>query len=139
MNRAAFCRRFVWTNRLSRALLSASLSSVWKVYADDDPSNPAKPNENATGPATHRTRSRSRRAGCRRGEVRGHPTCRLSGTYDFAWTSHSASYGFSIGSTADWHPDRAELAKQIRSFLADIYPKTATYASDPDAGPLLKD
>jgi hypothetical protein len=47
-----------------------------------------------------------------------------SGTYDIAWTSHSASYGFSIGSNADWHPDRAELAKQIRSFLADIDPKT---------------
>jgi hypothetical protein len=130
----------VWTNRLSRALLSASLSSVWKVYADDDPSNPAKPNENAipglppTAPGLDPVELVvdgekfvvTRRAGS-------------SGTYDFAWTSHSASYGFSIGSTADWHPDRAELAKQLRSFLADIYPKTATYASDPDAGPLLKD
>jgi hypothetical protein len=130
----------VWTNRLSGALLSASLSSVWKVYADDDPSNPAKPNENAipglppTAPGLDPVELDvdgekfvvTRRAGS-------------SGTYDFAWTSHSASYGFSIGSTADWHPDRAELAKQLRSFLADIYPKTATYASDPDAGPLLKD
>jgi hypothetical protein len=130
----------VWTNRLSRALLSAGLSSVRKVYADDDPSNPAKPNENAipglppTAPGLDPVELVvdgekfvvTRRAGS-------------SGTYDFAWTSHSASYGFSIGSTADWHPDRAELAKQIRSFLADIYPKTATYASDPDAGPLLKD
>ena len=47
-----------------------------------------------------------------------------SGTYDFAWTSHPASYGFSMGSNADWHPDRAELVKHIRSFLADIDPKT---------------
>jgi hypothetical protein len=34
------------------------------------------------------------------------------------------SYGFTIGSNADWHPDRAELAEQIHSFLADIDPKT---------------
>jgi hypothetical protein len=47
-----------------------------------------------------------------------------AGTYDFAWTSHFASYGFGIGSNADWHPDRAELVKQIRSFLADIDPRT---------------
>jgi hypothetical protein len=47
-----------------------------------------------------------------------------SGTYDFAWISHPASYGFSIGTNADWHPDRAELVKQIRSFLTDIDPKT---------------
>lgn len=120
------CRRFVWTNRLSRALLSASLSSVWKVYVDGDPSHPAKPNENAM-PGLAPTVAPgldpvelvvdgekfvvTRRAGS-------------SGTYDFAWTSHSASYGFGIGRNADWHPDRAELAKQIRSFLADIDPKT---------------
>jgi hypothetical protein len=48
----------------------------------------------------------------------------LSGTYDFAWISHPASYGFTIGSNADWHPDRAELVEQIRSFLADSDPKT---------------
>ena len=47
-----------------------------------------------------------------------------TGTYDFAWTSHPASYGFTVGSNADWHPDRAELAEQIRSFLADIDPRT---------------
>jgi hypothetical protein len=47
-----------------------------------------------------------------------------SGTYDFAWISHPASYGFSIGSNADWHPDRAELVEHIGSFLADIDPKT---------------
>jgi hypothetical protein len=45
-------------------------------------------------------------------------------TYDFAWTSHPASYGFTIGSNADWHPGRAGLAEQIRSFLTDIDPKT---------------
>jgi hypothetical protein len=54
-------------------------------------------------------------------DVAGAPA---AATDDFAWTSHSASYGFSTGSNADWHPDRAALAKQIRSFLADIDPKT---------------
>ena len=48
----------------------------------------------------------------------------FSGTYDFAWTSHAESYGFSIGSNDDWHPDPAELTKHIRSFLADIDQKT---------------
>ena len=119
------------TNGLSRALLSVSLSSVWKVYAEDDPSHPARPNEaqpneNAM-PGLAPTAAPgldpvelivdgeqfvvTRRAGS-------------TGTYDFAWTSHPASYGFTIGSNADWHPDRAELAEQIRSFLADIDPKT---------------
>jgi hypothetical protein len=116
---------------LSPALLSVSLSSVWKVYAEDAPSHPgqpneAQPNENAIPglaptPAPGldpvelvvdgETFVVTRRAGS-------------SGTYDFAWTSHPASYGFTIGSNADWHPDRAELAEQIRSFLADIDPKT---------------
>jgi len=116
---------------LSRALLSVSLPSVWKVYAEDDPSNPvrpneAQPNENATpglAPAAAPGLDPvelivdgeqfvvTRRAGS-------------TGTYDFAWTSHPASYGFTIGSNADWHPDRAELAEQIHSFLADIDPKT---------------
>jgi hypothetical protein len=99
---------------------------VWKVYADDDPSHPAKPNRNAM-PGLAPTAAPgldpvelvvdgekfvvTRRAGS-------------AGTDDFAWTSHSASYGFSTGSNADWHPDRAALAEQIRSFLADIDPKT---------------
>ena len=33
-----------------------------------------------------------------------------TGTYDFAWTSHPASYGFTIGSNADWHPDSGGVA-----------------------------
>jgi hypothetical protein len=116
----------VRTSRLSRALSSATLSRMWSVYAADDPNHSAKPNENAT-PGIARTPPPgldpvelvvdgekfvvTRRAGS-------------SGTYDFAWTSHPASYGFTIGSNADWHPDRAELAEQIRSFLSEIDPKT---------------
>jgi hypothetical protein len=97
-----------------------------QVYADDDPNHLATPNENATPGMAPAARSGldpvelvvkgekflvTRRAGS-------------SGTYDFTWTSHPASYGFSIRGNADWHPDRAELAEQIRSFLADIEPKT---------------
>jgi hypothetical protein len=121
---------------LSRALLSASLSSVWKVYAEDDPSqagrpneaqpNEAQPNENAT-PGLAPTPAPgldpvelvvdgekfvvTRRAGS-------------PSTYDFAWTSHPASYGFTMATNADWRPDQAELAEQIHSFLADIDPET---------------
>jgi hypothetical protein len=119
------------TNGLSRALLSVTLSSVWKVYAEDDPShaaqpNEAQPNEDAV-PGLAPTPAPgldplelvvdgekfvvTRRAGS-------------PGTYDFAWTSHPASYGFSMASNADWHPDRAELTEQIHSFLADIDPET---------------
>jgi hypothetical protein len=116
----------VVTNRLSRALSSATLSRMWNAYAGDDPNHPANPNENAM-PGLAPTPAAgldpvelvvdgekfvvTRRAGS-------------SGTYDFAWTSHPASYGFTIGSNADWHPDRTELAEQIRSFLAEIDPKT---------------
>ena len=99
---------------------------MWSVYADEDPNHRAKANENAipglaptTAPGLDPVELVvdgekfvvTRRAGS-------------SGTYDFAWTSHPAAYGFTIGSNADWHPDRAELVKEIRSFLADIDPKT---------------
>ena len=112
-------------SRLSRALASVTLSRMWMAYAED-PNHPAEPNENAvpglapdTAPGLDPVELVvdgekfvvTRRAGS-------------SGTYDFAWTSHPASYGFSIGSNADWHPDRAELVEQIRSFLADIDPET---------------
>jgi hypothetical protein len=123
---SCFCRRFVRTSRLNRALSSATLSRMWSVYAADDPNHPGKPNENAM-PGLAPTPAPgldpvelvvdgerfvvTRRAGS-------------SGTYDFAWTSHPASYGFTIGSNADWHPNRAELAEQIRGFLSDIDPKT---------------
>ena len=98
------------------------------MYAEDDPSHPvrpneAQPNENAT-PGLHPPPHLDPVELIVDGSIRRHSTCRLPGTYDFAWTSHPASYGFTIGSNADWHPDRAELAEQIRSFLADIDPKT---------------
>jgi hypothetical protein len=80
---------------------------MWNVYADDDPNHPAKPNENAmpglaptTAPGPDHVELVvdgekfvvTRRTG--------------SGTYDR--TSDPASYGLSIGSNADWHPDRAD-------------------------------
>jgi hypothetical protein len=114
---------------------------MWSVYAADDPNHPAKPNENAM-PGLARTPAPgldpvelvvdgekfvvTRRAGS-------------SGIYDFAWTSHPASYGFTIGSNADWHPDRAELAEQIRSFLSNIQHRPEDRLSArliPDAGRL---
>ncbi|HET8915578.1 MAG TPA: hypothetical protein VFM91_07735 [Propionibacteriaceae bacterium] len=99
---------------------------MWKAYADDDPSHLAASNEDATPGLAPTARAGldpvelvvegekfvvTRRAGS-------------SGTYDFAWISHPASYGFSVGGSGDWHPDRAELIEEIRSFLADIDPAT---------------
>lgn len=45
-------------------------------------------------------------------------------TFDFDWTSHPESYGFTVGMNFDWMPDRAELIDQVRSFLAEIDPET---------------
>jgi hypothetical protein len=98
---------------------------MWKAYADD-PNHPAEPKENAM-PGLAPTPApgldpielvvdSEKFLVTRRADS--------SGTYDLAWISHPASYGFSIGTNADWHPDRAELVKQIRSFLTDIDPKT---------------
>jgi hypothetical protein len=88
---------------------------MWKMYAHDDRSHPAKPNENAMpGLAPTATAGIdpvelivdgekflvTRRAGS-------------SGTYDFAWTSHPASYGFSIGSDpSDRHSAEPRLDSQ---------------------------
>ena len=101
------------------------------MYADDDPSHPGEPDETAVpglaaAPAVGLDAEElvvdgerfvvTRRAGA-------------SGTYDFDWTNHPASYGFSLSTDADWSPSRAELVEQIRGFLADIDPETG-YLSD---------
>ena len=103
-----------------------SLSIVWSVYPDDNPNSPAEPDENAMPGQAPMTAAGldpvelvvdgesfvvTRRAG----------SC---GTYDFDWTSHPASYGFTIGMNAKWTPDRAELTEEIRNFLAAIDPET---------------
>lgn len=91
---------------------------MWKVYADDDSNHPATPNENATpglAPAAPRGLDPvelvvdgerfvvTRRAGS-------------SDTYDFAWTSHPASYGFSIGATLTGIPTGSKWPSKSAAF-----------------------
>jgi hypothetical protein len=101
--------------------------SMWSAYRDDDPSRPVDDlDENATpglAPAGKpgvdpvelvvdgESFVVTRRADSPR-------------TFDFDWTSHPESYGFTVGMNFDWMPDRAELIDQIRSFLAEIDPET---------------
>lgn len=104
----------------------SNLSIVWSAYADDNPSRPAEPDENAMpglAPAAApgldpvelvvdgESFVVTRRADS-------------PGTYDFDWISHPASYGFTIGANFEWRPGRAELTEEIHHFLADIDPKT---------------
>lgn len=91
---------------------------MWKVYADDDSNHPATPNENATpglAPAAPRGLDPvelvvdgerfvvTQRAGS-------------SDTYDFAWTSHPASYGFSIGATLTGIPTGSKWPSKSAAF-----------------------
>ena len=95
---------------------------MWNAYPDGGPSRPVEPNENAAPrpapppPAgldpvklmvdgehfvvTHRP---------------GSP-----GTYDFDWTSHPETYGFTVGANSEWRPDRTEMTEEIRSFLSQV-------------------
>lgn len=43
-----------------------------------------------------------------------------TGTYDFTWTSHPASYGFTLSANSEWRPDRNEMSEEVRSFLSQI-------------------
>ena len=95
---------------------------MWSAYADDDPGRPVEPNENATPglapppPAgldpvelvlDGETFVVTRRPGSR-------------GTYDFDWTSHPESYGFTVGANSEWRPDPNEMTEEIRSFLSQV-------------------
>jgi hypothetical protein len=111
---------------LVRGAPAVILSRVWSAYPESDPRRPAEPAENALP-----GRAPNAPAGLDPVElvVDGQTfvvTRRADapGTYEFAWTSHPASYGFSVGSNTDWEPDRAELAEEIRCFLAEIDPET---------------
>jgi hypothetical protein len=104
----------------------SSLTIVWSVYSDDDPNRRAAPDETAMpGQAPAAAPGLDPVELFVDGE-RFLITRRADspGTYDFDWTSHPASYGFSIGANFDWKPDRAELTEQIRRFLAEIDPET---------------
>lgn len=103
MNWACVLRALRADKSVERSALSAICRACGVFYADEDPNRPVKPNENGipglapiTAPdldpvelvvdgekfvVTRRTGS--------------------SGTYDFAWASQPATYGFTIGSNAD--------------------------------------
>jgi len=51
-------------------------------------------------------------------------TSRFTSDLRFRLDLAPKSYGFTVGMNFDWMPDRAELIDQIRSFLAEIDPKT---------------
>jgi hypothetical protein len=95
---------------------------MWSAYADDDTSRPVEPVDNATPglapppPAgldpVELVVEDERFVVTRRP---GSP-----GTYDFAWTSHPESYGFTVGANSEWNPDRDEMTKEIQSFLSQI-------------------
>lgn len=99
---------------------------MWSAYADDDPSRPVEPSENATpGLAPPPAPGLDPIELVVDGEsflVSQRPES--PGTYDFHWTSHPASYGFTVGGDSGWRPDRAELTEEIRSFLAQVDPET---------------
>jgi hypothetical protein len=46
------------------------------------------------------------------------------GTYDFDWTSHPESYGFTVGANSEWRPDRAEMMREIQRFLSQVDKQT---------------
>lgn len=99
---------------------------MWSEYAADDPGRPDKPDEHATpglAPAAapgldpvELVIDGQRFVVTRRAES--------AGTYDFNWVNHPASYGFTIGASVEWRPDRSEMTEEIRSFLAEVDPET---------------
>lgn len=114
------------TNRLLMASRCASLSIVWSAYEDDASSRPVEPGENAMpGLAPSPTPGPDPVELVVDGETFV-VTRRVEspGTYDFAWTSHPESYGFTIGANVAWKPDQNELREAIRSFLAQVDPDT---------------
>lgn len=95
---------------------------MWSAYSDDDSSRPVDRNDNATpGLAPPPPPGLDPVELVVEGErfvVTRRPGS--PGTYDFAWTSHSESYGFTVGANSEWKPDRDEMTEEIRSFLSQI-------------------
>jgi hypothetical protein len=79
----------------------ASLSTTWNAYPDGDPSRPVKPNENAAPslapPPPAGLDPVKLMVDGEHFVVTRRP--RSPGTYDFDWTSHPESYGFTVGAT----------------------------------------
>ena len=62
-----------------------------------------------------------------------------TGTYDFTWTSHPASYGFTLSANSEWRPDRNEMSEEVRSFLSQIDNETGDCPTDLAEGPATGD
>ena len=113
-------------NRLVLTSGWSNLSIVWSAYADDNPSRPAEPDENAM-PGLAPAAAAGLDPGERVGDGASFVVTRRAdspGTHDFDWISHPASYGFTIGANFEWRPDQAELTEEIHKFLAEVDPKT---------------
>lgn len=95
---------------------------MWNAYADDDPSRPVEPTETATPglapppPATPEPIVLV--VDGERFVVTRRPNS--PGTYDFNWTTHPESYGFTVGANSEWRPDQNEMTEEIRRFLSQI-------------------
>ena len=100
--------------------------TVWSAYRDDDPDEPAETDVGARPDQAPRPEPGTDPVEFLVDGARFVVTRRMGspGTYDFDWTSHPASYGFTVGMNGSWTPDREELAEHIRSFLAEVDPET---------------
>jgi len=99
---------------------------MWNAYPDSDPSRPVEPKENAApGSAPLSPAGLDPVKLMVDGEhfvVTRRPGS--PGTYDFDWTSHPESYGFTVGANFEWRPDRTEMTEEIRSFLSQVDKQT---------------
>lgn len=99
---------------------------MWSAYADDDQSRSAEPDETATPglapPPPAGLDPIVLVVGGERFVVTRRPGS--PGTYDFSWTTHADSYGFTVSAGSTWRPGPAELGDHIRSFLSEIDTET---------------
>ena len=95
---------------------------MWSAYADDDPSRPTETTETSIPCLAPPPPAGLDPVGLVVDGEHFVVTRRPSapGTYDFTWTSHPASYGFTLGANPEWKPDRNEMTEEIRSFLSQI-------------------
>jgi hypothetical protein len=99
---------------------------MWSAYAEDDPSRPTETTETSIPGLTPPPPACIDPV---RLLVNGEhfvvtPRASSPGTYDFTWTSHPASYGFTLSANSEWRPDRIEMTEEIRSFLSQIDDET---------------
>lgn len=99
---------------------------MWSAYADDDPSHPVEPSGKATPGVAPRPSAGLDPVELVVDGARFVVTRRPGspGTYDFHWTSHPESYGFTVGGNSEWRPDPGEMTEEIRSFLSQVDDRT---------------